>query len=44
MIGEWKWTKGVIPEGGEIQDEAEVDAFTNCVKQFILDHTPRPCG
>ena len=42
MLTEWKWTQGIIPEGGETQDEAEVTAFTNCVQQFILDHTPRP--
>ena len=42
MIPEWKWTKGIIPEVGVSQDEAEVNAFINCVEQFILDRTPRP--
>jgi hypothetical protein len=41
MVPEWKWTGGVIPDG-ITEDEAEIDAFTNCVKQFIRDHTPKP--
>lgn len=41
MVPEWKWTGGVIPDG-VTEDEAEIDAFTNCVQQFIRDNTPKP--
>jgi hypothetical protein len=36
LIPEWTWTGGVIPITDEEQDWAEVDAFTKCVKAFIL--------
>ena len=37
LIPEWKWTGGIIPLTDEEQDWAEIDAFTNCVKSFILN-------
>ncbi len=41
LVPEWQWNGDVIPEG-ITQDEAEIYAFTDCVEQFIQDHTPKP--
>jgi len=37
LIPEWKWTGGIIPLTDEEQDWAEVEAFTECVKAFIIN-------
>ena len=37
LIPEWKWTGGIIPLTDEEQDWAEVNAFTDCVKAFIIN-------
>ena len=36
LVPEWEWTGGALPTGK--QDSAEVEAFTKCVKTFILPH------
>lgn len=38
MVPEWKWTGGRLPEGIALQDWGEVEAFTECVRAFILPH------
>ncbi|MEJ7739677.1 MAG: hypothetical protein WKF97_19810 [Chitinophagaceae bacterium] len=38
LVPEWKWTNGVIGITDEEQDEAEVEAFTKIVSQYVLPH------
>ncbi|HYW35790.1 MAG TPA: hypothetical protein VE868_10320, partial [Balneolaceae bacterium] len=42
MIPEWKWTQGKIDNSGKTEDKAEIQAFTNCVSKFIIDHHRKP--
>jgi len=41
LIPEWRWTHGVDPVIDEVQDWSEVDAFTKCVRAFILPSPKR---
>jgi len=41
MIPEWKWETAGAQPGGEIEDEAEIDAFEDCVRAFRLPATAR---
>lgn len=36
MIPEWKWAPAGAQPGGEIEDEAEIEAFEDCVRAFRL--------
>ena len=40
MVKEWHLPPAVMPDDG--MDEAEVDAFTECVREFLISPTPDP--
>lgn len=42
MIPEWKWTGAENNQTEAFEYQSEVDAFKNCVRQFVLDQQKRP--